>query len=71
MTIKLFVELIVGSIFHFYDKPDKPMVKSDPSHAIGETGRRRMSPTVGIFEDRPDAVKSIYDQTKGDSDDHS
>jgi hypothetical protein len=52
MKIKLFLELKKSQIFHFYDKPGRKLVKSDSSHYVGPEGRRRISPTVLVVEDK-------------------
>lgn len=68
MPLKLFIEILIDGLFHFYDKPDNKKVKSDSSHYISETGRHVIHPHVAVVEDKTQPRKSIYDQTQGDSD---
>lgn len=68
MPLKLFIEILTGGLFHFYDKPNNKLVKSDGSHFVSETGIHRIHPHVAIVEDKTEPRKSIYDQTQGDSD---
>lgn len=69
---KLFIELLIGDWFHFYDKPERQLMKSDHSHYISPEGRRPISPFVLIFKDaqpeKNEKCKSIFDQTKEGSD---
>jgi hypothetical protein len=67
--LKLFIELLVGQFFHFYDTPERKLIKSDSSHYISPEGTRRLiSPFVAVFTDNLiKKQKSIYDHTKGDS----
>lgn len=47
----LFNRLERGDIFHFYDTPDRKLIKSDVRHYVGPGGRRVISPTVLVFKD--------------------
>jgi len=69
--IKLFIELPIGTWFHFYDTPERKLLKSNGSHYISPEGRRTLNQFVAVFPDKMESAtprKSIYDQTKGDFD---
>lgn len=70
--LKLFVELTLGSLFHFGDKPDRILIKSNGSHYVSPEGRRNINPFVAIFQHKPNLEvggKSIYDQFQEGKDD--
>lgn len=68
--INLFVNLLVGSIFHFGDAPDRKLIKSDDKHYVAPEGRHSIHPHVAVISDPSiNPTKSIYDQTEGDSND--
>ena len=65
--IKLFIELINGEAFHFGDRPDRIMVKSDPRHYVAPPGQVKVShPHVAVFSDTIDAPTSIFDRKNGE-----
>lgn len=69
MPLKLFVDLLTGDWFHFGDKPERKLLKSDQNHYISPEGRRAANKHVAIFSDVIRVKrKSIYDQTKDDLD---
>lgn len=69
--LKLFVELLRGEWFHFYEEPSRKLIKNDDTHYVSPTGRHLIHPHVLVFgEDATEHFKSIYDQTKGESDGH-
>jgi|WetSurMetagenome_2_1015567.scaffolds.fasta_scaffold46014_10 hypothetical protein len=51
MGLKLFIELAVNDIFHFHDKPERKLVKSDDRHYVAPEGRRVISPSVAVMKD--------------------
>ncbi len=52
--IQLFVELFRGQLFHFGDKPDRRLIKSDDSHFVSPTGTlRKISPYVAVIPEEP------------------
>lgn len=68
---KLFVQLIVSQIFHFFGNPKRKLIKSDNSHYIAQEGRRSINPYTLVFEDQTESKeKSIYDKTEGESNEH-
>lgn len=69
---KLFVELLKSTVFYFYDKPGRKLIKSDNSHYIAPEGRRSINPFVLVFEDRIKKFgKSIFDDTNDGENDES
>jgi hypothetical protein len=66
--IKLFMEILSGMVFHFGDKPDRKLIKSNSSHYIAPEGRRTADPHVAVVPDTQNSARSIYDQTEGESD---
>jgi hypothetical protein len=67
--LQLFVSLLKGEIFYFYDKPERRLVKIDHSRFLSPEGPKRISPTVAVFTVKPKRIKSFYDQTEGENDD--
>jgi len=70
--IKLFIELANYEWFHYGDKPERKLMKSDSSHYICPEGRRGINPLVAVFTDvmkTETPRKSIYNHTKGDHND--
>lgn len=66
--LKLFSELLRGEWFHFYENPSLKLIKNDDTHYVSPTGRHQIHPHVLVFGERAENPrKSIYDQTKGDS----
>jgi hypothetical protein len=63
--IKLFVELFIGSIFHFYDTPERKLIKSgEIEYLAPDTTTKKISPSVAVFEDQPKRLPSlIYGDT--------
>lgn len=49
MSIKLFLELITGTIFYFYDQPRRKLIKSDQFHYIAPEGPHQIHPYVAVF----------------------
>ncbi len=49
--LTLFNELHEGDVFHFYDKPDRKLIKSNSKHYIAPEGRRLISLTVLVKKD--------------------
>lgn len=58
--LKLFTELAKGSMFHFYDRPDRILIKEDKAHYISPEGRRRIDPYVAVVERKPVKDQSTY-----------
>ena len=56
----LFLELVVDDIFHFFDRPDRKLVKSDDTHYVAPEGRRAISPTVAVVKDEPQKDQPTY-----------
>ena len=61
----LFLELLISDIFHFYDNPDRKLIKSDDTHYVAPEGRRSISPTVGVIKDDPEKGGDTYLHRKG------
>ena len=68
--IKLFTNLRISEMFHFYDTPNRVLIKSDDSHYVGPEGLiRPMHPYVAIVPDQPKAAPSwLGDDLKGEDD---
>lgn len=69
MPLDLFINIPKDDWFHFYDQPDRHLMKTDDSHYLTPTGSfRPMHPYVAVVpEGQPESSeprKSIYDQTK-------
>lgn len=63
--LELFINLLKGDWFHFYDNPSKKMMKMDSSHRLTPEGRRVTDPGVAVVPDQKHvASKSIYDQSE-------
>ena len=50
MAFTLFSKLLNGVPFHFGDKPNRMLIKSDRTHYFAPEGRKVINPHVGIFE---------------------
>jgi len=66
--VDLFIRLLKTEMFHFYDTPQKKLVKIDECHYIGPQGIRTISPTVLVVREKHEPLNtSIFvDKTKGD-----
>jgi hypothetical protein len=60
MGLKLFIELVVGDIFHFGGSSDRKLIKSDVRHYVAPEGRRAISPTVAVIKDEAPKNQSTY-----------
>lgn len=67
---KLFINLIVSQIFHFYGAPERKLIKSDDSHYIAPEGRRSINPFTLVFEDLVKNTRSIFDKSEGENNEH-
>lgn len=64
---KLFIQLFISTIFHFYGNPERKLIKSDDSHYIAPEGRRSINPFTLVFEDPIETKrKSIFDSSEGE-----
>jgi len=50
MTLNLFSKILIGGMFHFGDKPDRILIKSDKTHYVAPEGRRVIHPHVAVIE---------------------
>jgi hypothetical protein len=50
MPLKLFINLLSNSVFHFGDNAQRILIKSDPTHYIAPEGRRSIHPHVAVIE---------------------
>lgn len=67
MPLKLFIELINGTRFHFGDNPDRDLIKDDRTHYVAPEGRHSIHPHVAVIQDRPRyVVRSIWDRSRGE-----
>lgn len=67
--LKLFIELIIGTRFHFGDNPSRTLIKDDPSHYVAPEGRHKTHPHVAVIQDPPKYVtRSIWDKSTGETD---
>jgi hypothetical protein len=66
---ELFIKLIRGEWFYFLQNKNRKLVKSDDSHYIGPTGRRKINPFTLVFREKIDRerVRLFGDKTEGDS----
>jgi len=73
MPLKLFNELAINEWFHYGDKPERKLMKSDSSHFVSPApvSIRKSHPHVAVVPDKMESTprKSIYDQTQGDQND--
>lgn len=65
---ELFIRLLNGALFYFYNRPERKLIKQDPSHYIAPEGRRSINPFTLVFQDKTKPRISIFDHTKGDQD---
>lgn len=68
--IELFIRLFIGDQFHFGGFPKRILTKFDQSHYMSNSGQLgRISPYVAVIPEKNEIkpAKSIYDKTKGDS----
>jgi len=63
MPLKLFVELIWGTLFHFRGDSNRKLIKSDDNHYISTTGRHVIHPHVAVEAD-PYNFRDLADQEK-------
>jgi hypothetical protein len=70
--LQLFIRLLTGDWFHFYDRPDRLLMKTDNSHYIAPEGRKMIHPFVAVVKHDlvVPARKSIFDRTKDESNGH-
>lgn len=71
--LKLFNQLFKGEWFHFYDTPNRKLMKTHDTTYLSPEGFKSISPTVLIFGDSMESErpqKSIFDKTKGEKDGH-
>jgi hypothetical protein len=57
--LKLFCEVEKGTAFHFYDKPERVLIRSNGSHYISPEGRRKIHPHVLVFQEKSEADNEI------------
>lgn len=69
MKGNLFIRYLQGDWFHYYDKPDRGLMKLDDNHYIAPEGRRVISPLTLVFDHKikVEPRKSIFDKSKGDN----
>ncbi len=63
-TLKLFCQVVKGTIFYFGDNPNRLLVKSNGAHYIAPEGRHKINPHVLVFQNDEKSVKSIYNHTE-------
>jgi len=62
--IHLFITILTGEFFHYYDRPDRKLIKLDQGRYITPEGViKRIDPYVAVFsDDRPRVPSSIFNE---------
>lgn len=67
--IKLFKELINGTVFHFGDNEVRKLIKDDASHYVAPEGRHKIHPHVAVIQNKPRyVIRNIFKLTEEESD---
>ena len=64
MPLKLFIELIQGTLFHFYDKRNRKLIKMNKDHYVAPEGVHKINPHVAVVQD-PYNFRDLAEKEKG------
>lgn len=53
--ITLFCNIPRGTLFHFYDNPERILIKSDKNHYVAPEGRHPIHPYVLVVQEKSEA----------------
>ncbi len=53
--LKLFCQIPKGTAFHFYDTPERVLVRSNGTHYVAPEGRHKIHPHVLVVQEKSEA----------------